>query len=227
MMTTRKDKKGGNKDQATQDGGQGQGRQDGGQGPGGNDGGQGRGGNDGGQGGNDGGQGENKKDEDQYQDIEPPGFIERWSMYLLSRFEEEDHDRYQEPGAKLRKFRAEDIPRSENPRLRKRNANDDAPGQGDPKRPRRREPGARDGGLPGGEGGADDAMARNVGQPPRAGEAPAREPQPRAPPAGAPPGDGAPGAEAPGAEAAVGGEEEEEEEEEETWWDFASMAMAI
>lgn len=149
-------------------------------------------------------------------------------MYLLSRFEEEDHDRYQEPGAKLRKFRAEDIPRSENPRLRKRNADDNAPGQGDPKRPRRRGPAAaaRDDGLPGGEGGADDALARDIGQPPRAGDAPAREPQPRAPPAGAPPGDGAPAAAAPAAEAAVGGEEEEEEEDD-TWWDFASMAMAI
>lgn len=204
MAPARKGKKDGNKDQATQDGGQGQGRQDGGQGPGRND----------------GDQGENKKDEgqDQDQDIEPPGFIERWSMYLLSRFEEEDHDRYQEPGAKLRKFRAEDIPRSENPRLRKRNADDDAPGQGDPKRPRRRGPAARDDGRPGGEGGADDAMARDVGQPPEAGEIPAREPQARALPAEAPPGDGGPGA-----EAAARGEEDEDE----AWWNFAAMTMSI
>ncbi|KAG6368114.1 hypothetical protein INS49_002315 [Diaporthe citri] len=89
--------------------------------------------------------------QDATQDIEPPGFIERWQNYLLSRFDEEDPDRYQEPGAKLRKFHPDDIPESEDKRKLKRRADGGAPGQGAPKRRRRRVPGALDDGLEGGE----------------------------------------------------------------------------
>ncbi|KAI7774382.1 hypothetical protein LA080_008833 [Diaporthe eres] len=150
-------------------------------------------------------------------DIEPPSFIERWSNYLMSRFDEEDPDRYQEPGAKLRKFRPEDIPVSEDKRRRKRDADGDAPGQGRPKRPRRRGPGVLNDGLQDGED-DDDNDGDRVRQP-HAGGVPARQPPPRVPPAEAP-AQGAPGAGAENAEAAGA-------EEEGTWWDYASMAMAI
>ncbi|KAK2597082.1 hypothetical protein N8I77_012952 [Diaporthe amygdali] len=50
---------------------------------------------------------------------QPPGFVERWSNYLLSRFDEEDPRRFQEPGSKLRKFNRRDIPKSYDPRKRK------------------------------------------------------------------------------------------------------------
>lgn len=166
-------------------------------------------------------QGDNQ-DQNADQDIEPPSFIERWSNYLLSRFDEEDPDRYQEPGAKLRKFRREDIPESVDTRKPKRSADGDAPGQGRPKRPRRRGPGALDDGLQDGGDGADDddndGDGDRIRQPPPGGM-PARDQPPIVPPAGAP-ADGAPGTGAENAGAADQGGEQ-------TWWDYASMAMAI
>lgn len=158
------------------------------------------------QGQNDGGQ----NDGGQNQDIEPPGFIERWSNYLLSRFEEDDEDRYQEPGAKLRKFRPEDIPESEDPRAPKRGADGDAPGQGGAKRVRRRGPAE-----------LADAMLAEEGihDPELAGDGP-------------PPGRRAAGAARRGAQSAGAADEEEgqgegqgEEQGEGSWWDYALNAI--
>ena len=145
-------------------------------------------------------------DGDASQDIEPPGFIERWSNYLLSRFDDEDPNRYEEPGSRLRKFHREDIPKSYNPRAQKRGADGDAPGQGAPKRPRRRGPEFGVGGLLDGIDDADDADDVDAGHHPP----PAGEPPQGVPPAGAP-------AAAPAAA----------DEGERNWWDVASMAMAI
>lgn len=167
----------------------------------------------------------NNGDQAQNQDIEPPGFIERWSSYLLSRFEEEDPDRYQEPGAKLRKFRPEDIPESEDPRAQKRAADGDAPGQGDAKRVRLRGPAELDDALfDEGDGIVDVGLGAD-GQP-QDDRVPARMRGTRAGAARR----GTPGAGAQNAEVADEDEweeEEEEEEEEATWWDYASAAMAI
>lgn len=154
--------------------------------------------------------------DDDADDIEPPGFIERWSNYLLSRFDEEDPDRYQEPGAKLRKFHPEDIPESRDTRKKpKRRADGDAPGQGAPKRRRRRVPGALDDGLGDWDEGVlgDDYDGDRI-RPAPPGGIPARQPPPQVPPAGVPP-VGAPGAGAAG------------QEGEASWWDYASMAAAI
>lgn len=138
----------------------------------------------------------------------------------MSRFDEEDPDRYQEPGAKLRKFHPDEIPESEDKRRLKRAADGDAPGQGRPKRPRRRVPGALDDGLWDGGDDEDDEDDLDGDR-----GIPAREPQPQpqVPPAGVPPA-GAPGAGAENAGAADGGQGEEGEG---TWWDYASMAMTI
>lgn len=163
------------------------------------------------------------QDADEDIDIEPPGFIERWSNYLLSRFDEEDPDRYQEPGAKLRKFHPEDIPESRDTRKKpKRRADGDAPGQGRPKRRRRRVPGALDDGLGDWDDGVvDDDFDGDRIRSALPGGIPPRQPPAQVPPAGVPPA-GAPGAGAENAGAAGQGEEAEA-----SWWDYASMAMAI
>lgn len=161
--------------------------------------------------------------DNQVQDIPEPGFIERWSSYLLTRFEEEDPDRYQEPGAKLRKFHRQDIPESED--SNKRPADGDAPDQQAPKRRRRRGPQARyDDLLDGDED--EDEDADDGGEPPARGP-PARRVRRAArvqranePPAGAQ-----------NAEADDEGEEYEDEDDEdeegENFWDLLSMATAI
>lgn len=90
--------------------------------------------------------------------------FQQWSAYLLDRYnsffddddDDDDHDddRYEEPGSRLRQFPRDLIPVSRDPR-RKRDADEDAANQGDPKRQR------RDG--PEGAAAADDGTADEGG----------------------------------------------------------------
>lgn len=105
-------------------------------------------------------------DGDEDHDIDPPGFIERWSTYLLSRFDEEDPNRYEEPGARLRKFHRDDVPQSYDPRAPKRGADGDAAGQGAPKRLRRRGPEL---GVRGAHDAGDEDVDEDHFEPPPAG----------------------------------------------------------